>query len=201
MSDPEMETWREAWSASDEMGAPSREIDITVAIRRHEIRSAISLAVNVVFGIVLIAGSLVLATRMHSREMIFWAAAVWMATLVALFLALESWQKERIRPTETVADYAEFHRLRSVADSWKARTAALLLVGLFCVSCTWLTVDFAFHRIGYERYIKAMAILVAISMVWSYGLLWIWGKATAILRNMPKDGSGDIEESKEDISH
>ncbi len=46
-----------------------------------------------------------------------------------------------------------------------------------------------------------MAVVVAISTVWSYGLLWIWGKAKAILRNMPKDGSGDIEESKEDISH
>jgi hypothetical protein len=124
---------------------------------------------------------------MRSREIILWAVAVWIVTLVALFLSLEGWVKERIKPTETVADYAAFYRRKALIDEWKARKGATLLVVLFCISCAWLTTDVLRHRIGQGRYAMAVGLSIAVSAVWSYALLRMWRRAKAILRHMPID--------------
>ena len=188
MSDPEMETWREVWSADE---TSTKEIDVAKAIRRHQIGSSLKLAANVAFGFILIAGSLVVARLMHSREIVVWAVVVWMATLVALFLALLGWRKERIMPTETVRDYAAIFQRKALADRWRVRTGALFLLILFCISCAWLTVDFLFHRMEYPQYGKAMVFLVLVSMMWGGSLLWLWNRSNVVLKNMAADESED----------
>ncbi|HVJ06997.1 MAG TPA: hypothetical protein VM554_01300 [Acidisarcina sp.] len=188
MSDPEMETWSEVWSADE---TSTREIDVAKAIHRHQMRSSLKLAANVVFGFILIGGSLVVARLMHSREIVVWAVVVWMATLVALFLALMGWRKERITPTETVRDYAAIFQRKALADRWRARTAALLLLILFCISCAWLTADVFFHRMEYPQYGKAIEFLVLVSVMWGGGLLWLWNRSNVVLKNMAADESED----------
>jgi hypothetical protein len=196
MSDHEMEEWRKAWFSNEERSVVPNEGDVISAIRRHRVRSGLSLAGNVAFGLLLIIGSLLVARHMHSREIVLWAVAVWMATLVALYLALESWRKERIGATETVADYAAFHRRRALADKWKARTGATLLVVLFCISAAWLTADVLTHRIGHGRYVRAIVLAVAPCIVWGYGFLEMWQKAKTVLLQMPTDEREEDESSQ-----
>jgi hypothetical protein len=196
MSDHEMEEWRKAWSNNEETSAVPNEGDVISAIRRHRVRSGLNLAGNLAFGLLLIIGSLLVARHTHTREIILWAVAVWMATLVALYLALEGWRKERIAPIETVADYAAFYRRRALADEWKARTGATLLVVLFCISATWLTVDVLTHRIGHGRYVRAIVLAVAPCIVLGYGFLEMWQKAKAVLLQMSTDEREEDDSSQ-----
>jgi hypothetical protein len=181
VADREMQAWREAWSDVDAPDLGETRAKIAKLLQRHRFLAALKLAGNIVFAVALLGGSFVFAERVRDPEMIFWAVAVWIATLVALALALESWRKEQTHDAETVAGFTGFYRKKAVSDRWKARNGAALLAVLFAVSAAWFTVDLLLGRIGGGRYATVLAVEIVICAIWAFAFVRMWRDATAVL--------------------
>ncbi len=181
MADREMQAWREAWSDIDAPDLGETRATIAKLIRRHRFLAALRLAGNIAFAVALLAGSFVFAQRTAQPEMIFWAIAVWIATLVALALALEAWRKEQTHDAESVAGFTGFYRKKATSDRWKARTGATLLAVLFAVSAAWFTVDLLLGRIGSGRYATVLAVEIVICAIWAFAFVRMSRRATAVL--------------------
>ena len=181
MTDPEMELWQKEWSKSNGGAVVPRLDEIAAAASRSQKRSHLAFAANIAFAVVLLAGSLWMAKRMHGREIVLWTVCVWMTTLVASYLALEGWRKSQLDPVETVADYVLFHRKRALADQWTVRTGLVLLFVQDTIACLWLTADLVLARIPLSRFVMAMAVLFAMSVLWIYLFRRIWKRAAVVL--------------------
>jgi hypothetical protein len=181
MNDPEMELWQKEWSKVNGSAAVPLPDEIVAAAVRYQRRSNLALAANIIFAMLLLAGSLMMAKRTHSREIVLWAVCVWMTTLIASYLALERWRKSRVDPIESVADYAHFHRKRAIADQWMVRTGVVLLCVQDAIACVWLTTDLFRIRISLSRFGMAMAVLLVISLLWAYLFRRMWRRAAVIL--------------------
>lgn len=190
MRDPELELWQKEWSETDDSTAVPLPNEIVAAAVRHQRKSHLILAANIVFAMVLLAGSLMMAKHTHSREIVLWAVCVWMTTLIACYFALEGWRRSRLNPIESVADYAHFHRKRAVADEWMVRTGVILLCIQDTIAGIWLTADLFRTRIPLSRYGIAMAVLFVVSLLWLYLFRRIWRRAAVILET-------NVEENNE----
>jgi MFS family permease len=182
VADREMQAWRDAWSDIDAPDLAETRAKIAKLIRRHRLLAALRLAGNIAFAVALLAGSFVFAEKTGEPEMIFWAIAVWIATLVALALALEAWRKEQTHDAEPVAGFTGFYRKKATSDRWKARTGATLLAVLFAVSAAWFTVDLLLGRIGGGRYATVLGVEIAICAIWALAFVRMWRNATAVLK-------------------
>ncbi len=179
--DPELEQWRKEWSSAydgDDGPAPG---DVIAAATRYQRCSQLTLAANIIFAVLLLGASLLIATRMHSRKMVLWAVCVWMTTPIAGFLAVESWRRSRIEDIEKVADYAAFHSKRAIADQWKVRTGPLFLVVQVLIAPAWLTADLLMTRIRVVRFGTAMIVLLAVTAAWIFLFAHMWQRAKTIL--------------------
>jgi len=185
--DPEMELWRKEWSSANDEGVMPKPSEILASVTRYRRRAHLALAANVTFAIVLLAASLITAKLMHSREMVLWAVCVWMATLIATFIALEGWQRSRVTNMESVADYAVFHRKRALADQWKVRTGVAFLAVQVTIACAWLTTDLLRGRIRLIRFEAGMIVLFLISATWVYVFVRMRRRSKAILETTAKD--------------
>jgi hypothetical protein len=190
VADREMQAWRDAWSGNDASDAGTTQIDVAKLLRRHRLFAALRLAGNVAFGIVLLAGSFVFAERTGDPEMIFWAVAVWIATLVTLAIALKAWRRDQLYNTETVAGFTGFYRKKASSDRWKARTGVSLLAVLFAVSAAWLTVDLLSSRMSLSRYAIVLAVEIAICVIWAAAFAHMWRMADSVLKRTSVDESG-----------
>jgi hypothetical protein len=179
--DPEMELWRKEWSSTNDSPVVSLPDQVLVAALRCQRRSHLTLAANIGFAIILLAGSLVVAKRIHSLEMVLWAVCVWMTTLVASHLSLEGWRRSRMTTMESVTDYARFHRKRAVADLWRVRTGVFFLCVQATIAAVWLTADLLRMRIHLLHFGVAIAVLLGISSLWAYVFLQMRKRAVAIL--------------------
>jgi hypothetical protein len=181
VADREMQAWRDAWSDIEAPDLGETRAKVAKLLQRHRLLAALRLAGNVAFAGVLLAGSFVFAERVRDPEMIFWAVAVWIATLVTLGLALEAWRREQTHDSETVAGFTGFYRKKAISDRWKARSGATLLAVLFTVSAAWLSIDLLLGRIGGGRYAVALAIAIVICAIWAFAFVRMWRDATAVL--------------------
>jgi len=192
--DPEMELWRKEWASTNDSPDALVSDEVVASAVRYQRRSHLTLIANIAFAIVLLAGSLITAKRMHSREIVLWAVCVWMTTLIATYHSVEGWRKSRITTMESVADYTRFHRKRAVADQWKVRTGVVLLCVQATIASVWLTADLLCARIHLLRFGIAMAVLLVVSLLWGYVFLRVWRRAAAILEtNVAADGSTEIK--------
>ncbi|HEY1681682.1 MAG TPA: hypothetical protein VGF98_08615 [Candidatus Tumulicola sp.] len=181
MTDREMQAWRDAWSDVDAPDLGETTANIAKLLQRHRRLAALRLGGNLAFAAALLAGSFAFAERVQQPEMIFWAVAVWIATLATLALALEAWRKEQPHDAETVAGFTGFYRSTAIADRWKARSGATLLAVLFTVSAAWLTVDLVLGRIGGGHYAVVLTIEVVVCAIWAFAFERMWRRATVVL--------------------
>jgi len=185
--DPEMELWRKEWSSANDGGVMSIPGEILASVKRHRRRAHLILAANVIFGILLLAASLITAKRMHTLEMDLWAVCIWMTTLVATFIELEGWQRSSVTNMESVADYTLFRRKIAFADQWKVRAGVAFLAVQLTITCAWLTIDFLRGRIPLIRFEAVTVLLFLFSAAWIYVFIRKWRKSKVILETIAKD--------------
>jgi len=188
--DPEMELWQKEWSGTDDSAVAPMPHEIIAAAARHQRRSHLILAANIVFAVVLLVGSLMMAKRTHGCEIVLWAVCVWMTTLMATYFSLEGWRKSRITTMESVADYARFHRRRAIANQWWVHTGVVLLCVQATIASVWLTIDLFLKRIPLWRFGMAMTLLLVVSLLWVYVFRRVWRRAAAVLETNVEENDG-----------
>jgi hypothetical protein len=165
--DPEMEKWRQGWTASppvDESESPLMESDALL----QETRLRKKLVLDIVAAPIFLVGSFIIAWTNRSIEMTIWACCIWIFTIIATVCVLSTWQVLWRASAESVSDFTEAFRARAEASLRTAKFTLWFLVIQDIVAVTWFVADLFVGSVSAPRFVVAMGILLLLNIffVW-----------------------------------
>jgi hypothetical protein len=173
MVDQELKDWQATWqsSAAAEWRTPS--FDIRSHAARAGRRLTVRYASGCLFALVFLAVSALYAQRHPTLQWLLWAAAVWIATLVAVAFMIWNGRGLWTAADRSSAAYVELSRKRCVAELRAVRFGYALLSAELVVVIPWLLWDFFSKRSlpGFDRasHLSGFAVLLALTvgyLVW-----------------------------------
>ena len=145
MVDQELKDWQATWQSAAESTRHAPPFDI----RRHAARAGRRLTVRYASGclwaLALLVFSAVYAQRHPTLQWLLWAAAVWIATLVAVGFMIWNGRGLWTAADRSNAAYVELSRKRCLAELRMIRFGYALLSAELVVVIPWLVVEFLFQ--------------------------------------------------------
>lgn len=167
--DLEFNDWRTEWLAQDEAPSiPSAEVR-RKAIRQQR-RRRILHALELLSGVIFLAGSAVIASKIASAEMYVWAAVVWLTTLIVSAFSVWNWQTLWRADVKSVVDFAEEYGQRCRAEIRAAQFGKGFVIVQAMISVPWLTWDYYRGEFSAARF--GGAILLIILLCTGYWLMF-----------------------------
>ena len=160
--DSELDRWRVSW-ASEDTGAPRRDIAVIALHRRQQRRLRLEYVLNLIAAVLLIGFSFLVLRGSLDRETLVWAGAVWATTLAATAFHVWNWRGLWRAEAGPVLDFAEAFERRARTTLRGVRFGYGLLAFQLAVAVPWLTLDYRSGGVPTTPYIGSMALLALLS--------------------------------------
>ena len=173
MVDQELKDWQAAWQAPAESTRHAPAFDIRHHAARAGRRLTFRYAAGCLWALALLAFSVVYALWHPTLQWFLWAAAVWIATLVAVGFMIWNGRGLWTAADRSTAAYVELSRKRCQAELRMIRFGYALLSAELAVVIPWLLWNF-FSKRGLPRFdpashLTGFAVLLALTvgyLVW-----------------------------------
>ena len=173
MLDQELKGWQATWQSSAETKRRTPPFDI----RRHAARAGRRLtfryAAGCIWALALLLFSAVYAKLHPTLQWFLWAAAVWIATLIAVGFMIWNGRGLWTAADRSNAAYVELSRKRCLAELRMIRFGYALLAAELAVVTPWLLWNFFSKRgsPGFDpaSHLTAFAVLLALTVGY---LIW-----------------------------
>jgi hypothetical protein len=173
MVDQELKDWQAAWQAPAETTPQGPPFDI----RRHAARASRRLylryASGCFFGLVFLVFSARYALQRPTLQWLLWAAAVWIATLVAVGFSIWNGRGLWTADGQSNTAYLELSRKRCLAELRMIRFGYALLSAELIVVTPWLLWSFFSQRgsAGFDpaSHLSGFAVLLVLTVAY---LIW-----------------------------
>ncbi len=173
MVDQELKDWQAEWQSAAETARPALPFDIRQHAARAGRRLTIRYAAGCFWAVALLGFSTVYAIRHPTLQWLLWAAAVWIATLVAVGFMIWNGRGLWTAAGQSNAAYVELSRKRCLAELRMIRFGYALLSAELVVVVPWLTWSFFSqrHLPGFDpaSHLTGFAVLLALTvgyLVW-----------------------------------
>jgi hypothetical protein len=173
MVDQELKDWQATWQSSAEMTRPAPPFDIRHHAARAGRRLTIRYAAGCLWAVALLLFSAIFAQRHPTLQWLLWAAAVWIATLVAVAFTIWNGRGLWTAAGQSNADYVELSRMRCVAELRMIRFGYGLLWAELAVVIPWLLWNFfsRWRSPGFDptSHLTGFAVLLALTVGYLIG--------------------------------
>jgi hypothetical protein len=173
MVDQELRDWQATWQSSAAAERRTPPFDIRNHAARAGRRLTVRYASGGLFALALLVFSAVYAQRHPTLQWLLWAAAVWIATLVAVGFMIWNGRGLWTAADRSSAAYVELSRKRCMAELRAVRFGYALLSAELVVAIPWLLWDFFSKRSlpGFDLASRLSGFAVLLALTVGY-LVW-----------------------------
>jgi hypothetical protein len=141
--DHEFGAWRTAWLAQEKSLDPAKRLDLRKMVERQSRWMAVQLALQLLFGLALLAFATFIAVRRPSIEWIVWAAVIWILTFgtagFVVWNSLGLWRSV----DQSIASFVALSRQRCLAALRAVRFGCWLVAVELIIVGLWLLWNYA----------------------------------------------------------
>jgi len=167
--DLELTDWRTDWLANEVSDAAMLRPDLHRLVDLKRRRMALALFGELLFGAVMLTFSAWFASRRPTLEWLLWAAVIWVGTFFAA--GFKVWNKAGTWQAlqQSNAAFLDLSRRRCLRELQAIHLGRWFLAVQSAIVASWLSWDFAIHRLPLLPYLFGIAVtilLASVSLVW-----------------------------------
>lgn len=162
-ADLEFSNWRAEWQAQTEVATCSSD-EVRRAALKQQRRLRVSHVLELLSGILFLAGSAFFAWRVRGVESLLWAAVVWLTTLIVSAFSVWNWSTLWQHDLKSIAEFSQVYEKRCLAKIGAARFGKWFVVVQVMITGPWLTWDYYRGDFSTARFGGAMLLLILLSI-------------------------------------
>jgi hypothetical protein len=190
--DMELAAWRADWLAHQPSDTTMLAIDLRRLVDRKRRQMALSLFGHLLFGLALLAFSGWIVSRMPTLEWILWAAVIWITTFLAAGFSVWNTRGTWQALSQSNAAFLALSRERCLRQWRTNRVGRWFLAVQLAIVGSWLSWDFAVHRLTLGRYLIGGAVTILMAVAY---LEWFAYRERRIRRDLGRFDDFESEPS------
>jgi dolichol kinase len=164
--DLELEVWRTDWLAVQASDTAMLRQDLRRVVERKRRKMALALFGQILYGAVMLTFSAWFASRRPTLEWILWAAVIWLATFFATGFALWNNAGTWRALQQSNAAFLDLSRKRCLRELRASRLGRWFLAVQLAIVASWLSWDFAIHRLPMGPYFFGGGMTIVLAAAW-----------------------------------
>jgi hypothetical protein len=161
--DLELTAWRTDWLAERASDSALLRQDLSRLVERKRRKMALALFGQLLFAAVMLAFSAWFASKRPTLEWILWAAVIWAGTFCAAGFAVWNQAGTWTTLSQSNAAFLDLSRKRCMRELRAIRLGRWSLAVQLAIVTSWLSWDFAMHRLPMGPYFLGGAVTVALA--------------------------------------
>ena len=184
--DVELAGWRTDWLAGQPSDTAMLRLDLRRLVERKRRHMALSLVGHLLFGVALLAFSAWFASARPTLEWILWAAVIWAGTFCAAGFSIWNSSGTWKALSQSNAAFLDLSRRRCMRELRTNRVGRWFLGVQLIIVASWLSWDFAVHRLAMRPYLFGVAVTIVMAAAY---LEWFAHRERRIRRRPGSSGS------------
>jgi drug/metabolite transporter (DMT)-like permease len=161
--DVELAAWRTDWLADQPSDTAMLRLNLRRLVDGKRRRMALALFGQLLFGVAMLAFSAWFASRRPTLEWILWAAVIWTGTFCAAGFSIWNTTGTWKAWSESNAAFLDLSRQRCLRELRAIHLGRWFLAVQLIIVASWLSWDFALHRLPMRPYFFGGAVTVVMA--------------------------------------